>query len=312
MALLRLTYSGNIYDAAPAGTVDFPLVTKAGQNIPYLQKAHIHAYRSTDKGLTWTELTKPTDWDFDSTGTIVRLKTGLSLGDWIRVQRITPYQDLYTTFQDSSLLTAEQLNEGEKFSMYVDQELTDLSGGNWNGTTDTITIADQKRPDSTGLKSAGWIADDNHIATTGAISERLDPFVQDTRPADPPISEYRQAGKIWIDDGALQQSFWEPTARAWVNLGSSGPQGPAGTIAVGSTNTVAAGQPALVTNVGTATAAIFNFNIPQGPTGLPGSTGPAGPPGGAMTHAASPPITVSVVGTTVTYGFDITTLATLA
>ena len=282
MALLRLKYSGNVYDAAPAGTVDFPLVTPTGENIPYLQRTHIHVYKSSDKGLTWAELNRPTDWDFDSTGTIARLTAAVS-PDYVMVRRITPYEDLYTTFQDSSLLTADQLNDGELFSMYVDQELYDLDAqGFWTRPDQVITEPDQKTPDATGLKSGGWIADDDHIATTGAISERLDAYVQDTEPPDPPITEYRQAGKIWIDNGQLQIAYWEPTAGAWVNLASTGPQGPAGPVG------------------------------PAGPMGLPGPEGPQGPAGPAGNYLSDFPITMTpTAGGTTTIKFDPITLTTL-
>jgi hypothetical protein len=65
-----------------------------------------------------------------------------------------------------------------------------------------------------------------------------------------------------------------------VDSGPQGPQGPAGaagtagaaaTVAVGTTTTVSATMPALVTNAGTSNAALLNFQIPQGPAG------PAGP-----------------------------------
>lgn len=54
--------------------------------------------------------------------------------------------------------------------------------------------------------------------------------------------------------------------------GDQGPPGPAATVAVGSVTTVAAGQPATVTNSGTSSAAVFNFEIPRGEDGPPGST----------------------------------------
>ena len=49
--------------------------------------------------------------------------------------------------------------------------------------------------------------------------------------------------------------------------GSDGDDGDAATIAVGTVSTIAAGSPATVTNVGTAAAAIFDFEIPQGADG---------------------------------------------
>lgn len=49
--------------------------------------------------------------------------------------------------------------------------------------------------------------------------------------------------------------------------GDTGDDGDAATIQIGSTETVEPYQPAEVTNVGTANAAIFNFKIPKGETG---------------------------------------------
>ena len=60
---------------------------------------------------------------------------------------------------------------------------------------------------------------------------------------------------------------------------SSGGGGTAGTITIGTVTTVAAGDQATVTNVGTPEAAILNFNIPSGATGSQGATGPTGPAG---------------------------------
>ena len=62
--------------------------------------------------------------------------------------------------------------------------------------------------------------------------------------------------------------------------GSSGGGGggTAGTITIGTVTTVAAGDPATVTNVGTPEAAILNFNIPSGATGSQGATAQPEPP----------------------------------
>jgi hypothetical protein len=67
--------------------------------------------------------------------------------------------------------------------------------------------------------------------------------------------------------------------------GTQGVQGPAGTagaaatIAVGPTTTSAPGSDAQVVNVGTSSAAIFNFTIPRGATGTQGPAGSTGPAG---------------------------------
>ena len=117
-------YSGNVYQPA-AGTTTFALTSSEGNAIEYLQKAHITVSESTDNGDTWTDLARPGAWDFNAEGTAVVLTSGTEEGDWIRIKRNTPYQDRFTTFAESSLLTSSQLNTGEDFSMYVDQELSD-------------------------------------------------------------------------------------------------------------------------------------------------------------------------------------------
>jgi len=74
---------------------------------------------------------------------------------------------------------------------------------------------------------------------------------------------------------------------AWVTVagsrpgpqGATGPTGAAATISVGTVTTVAAGSPAAIINGGTANAAIFNFQIPAGPTGAAGAPGTQGTPG---------------------------------
>ena len=58
--------------------------------------------------------------------------------------------------------------------------------------------------------------------------------------------------------------------------GTNGINGTAATITVGTTTTGAPGSSASVTNIGTTTAAIFDFSIPRG---FDGATGPAGTPG---------------------------------
>ena len=61
--------------------------------------------------------------------------------------------------------------------------------------------------------------------------------------------------------------------------GSGGGAATTATIAVGTTSTGAPGTEATVTNVGTSSAAIFNFTIPQGATGTIGPIGPTGATG---------------------------------
>ena len=64
----------------------------------------------------------------------------------------------------------------------------------------------------------------------------------------------------------------EPIVGSNPSGGTPGPPGAAATIAVGTTTTLAAGSPATVVNVGTSSAAIFDFGIPEGTPGASGVT----------------------------------------
>ena len=86
------------------------------------------------------------------------------------------------------------------------------------------------------------------------------------------------------------------------NQGNQGLQGNAATIAAGTTSTGAPGTNASVTNVGTSSAAVFNFTIPRGDvgaTGATGSQGPAGLPGLFAQTADSTPVVNTAVETTI-------------
>jgi hypothetical protein len=120
------TYSGNDYTAGTAGATDFPLVSSAAKTISYLQPSHIHVYTSINQGASWTELSRPSQWDFVSSGTVARLAAGIASGTWVRVKRITPNDGTYVTFQSGSLLTAEQLNDEASSNSFVNQETSDL------------------------------------------------------------------------------------------------------------------------------------------------------------------------------------------
>ena len=59
-----------------------------------------------------------------------------------------------------------------------------------------------------------------------------------------------------------------------------GPQGEgSATVSIGTTSTLGAGVSATVANVGTSTAAVLNFGIPQGIQGATGATGSTGATG---------------------------------
>lgn len=74
--------------------------------------------------------------------------------------------------------------------------------------------------------------------------------------------------------------------------GAAGADGAAATVAVGTVTTGAAGTPASVTNVGTPTAAVLNFVIPQGQPGS-SSAGVASLGGATGAITLEPPLNVS-------------------
>ena len=124
MAQQSYEYSGVCYTAT-SGQKIFALTSTAGNSIGYLSPAHIHVRTSTDSGATWTNLNAGTDWTFADPATSIVLTTSAAASEWVNIQRKTPLDADWVNFQSGSLLTAEQLNEAETFSLYCDQELAD-------------------------------------------------------------------------------------------------------------------------------------------------------------------------------------------
>ena len=96
-----------------------------------------------------------------------------------------------------------------------------------------------------------------------------------------------------------------------VELGTPGAQGPAATIAVGTTTTLFPGAAATVVNAGTSSAAVFNFGIPAGLKGDTGNTGATGAAatiavGSTSTGAAGSSASVVNSGTSSAAVFDFT------
>lgn len=275
------TYSGNIYDSSAAGTDTFALTSSAGNSISFLQKAHIHVYLSDDDGKTWVEKARPSEWDFDATCTSVVLATGITAGQWVRVLRLTPFTNRFVDFADGSLLTAGQLDQGEDFSRYVDQELSDhllqIDGGT-GGATSFIT-EEEATKDPT---DPAWEGDES-LASAGAI-DRIYAQVLGNGLAYPGTGNKGKDGKLRIDTtGSVPKLyFWDAGTEKWIDIATQGSQGPKGdkgdaaTIAVGSTVTTAPGTDASVTNTGTTSAAVFDFEIPRGEKGPKGDKGDDG------------------------------------
>ena len=301
--LQTYTYSGNDYASVAAGTTTFALTSTSGNAITYLQRAHIHVYLSTDSGASWTEQARPADWDFNAEGTSVVLKTGIQAGECVRVRRITPILNRFVDFADGSLLTAAQLDQGEDYSRYCDQELQDAVSeidGSVVGNAVKQVIGDEPiqvdasnlqapvvsidETDSTGDPNV--LTSDTRVMSEKAIDEAFKQYVG-ALPASA-----KKLGQFRIDNtgGTPALFYWEANAStpAWVEIGTAGPPGPPGPVTPVDVdpNTVTGppGSDAAVENTGTNTDAKFKFTIPRGEPGIQGPPGPDGPPGSGVDY----------------------------
>ena len=317
------TYSGNIYKPS-AGTTEFALTSTTGNEIKYLEKSHITVSKSTDSGATWTDLARPAAWDFDSTGKKAVLVTASVAGEWIRVKRTTPYKDRYTTFQESSLLTNDQLNEGEDFSMYVDQELFDVQNQMTSEILPNVEGLITQAQAESDPDDPAW-SGDKLLGTVGAI-DRVYSNLVGKGTGYPGAGNQGKHGKLRIDhDGTTPDLFFwndDLSTPAWQQVatqGKAGTQGPKGDPPGLQT------PPTVVSNVanktdgsaGDATVTIdqdtggdlkFTFGIPIGEKGTQGNKGDAATVDVGTTTTGNPGTNASVTnaGTTSAAVFNFT------
>ena len=319
--MATFVYSGVTYTAPAVGTTEFALTSDSGNAIGYLSQDHIKVYKSTDAGVTWSQLTVTTDYTFNSQGTSIVLTAGTTAGDQIRLQRKTPLSAQWVTFSDGSVLTSNQLNQAELFSLYCDQELEDGKAGvdgtvpgeavkSVTGTapilvdnTDNQTpVIDIDETDSTGDSNA--LTSDTRVMSEKAIDDAFRQYIG----TSPTTGE--KVGQLRIDDtGAIPLIFyWDGSA--WIQTPTKGEQGATGPAGPPPGLQDPAASAATVPlegdgSLGTATAQVlqdptskdlkFLFGIPAGQTGAKGdkgddSTVPGPPPG-----LQSPPATASNV-----------------
>jgi hypothetical protein len=98
--------------------------------------------------------------------------------------------------------------------------------------------------------------------------------------------------KLASTQPALKLRISQPSLKARVLPGIPGDDGTNATIAVGTVTTLSTGSPATVVNVGTSSAAIFDFGIPQG---APGGVTPS-----ALTSVNDTNVTLTLGGTPAT------------
>ena len=144
MALVTYLYSGVNYLGPQAAGASLSLVTSGGLTIPYLEKQHVSVSvtaNPNDQTPTFTALTRPAQWDFNAAGTAVVLVSALASGSAVRIKRTTPDATVYEVFNEGSLLTAEQLNLSEQWTLYLGQESAEVSGLANANSTAALTAA---------------------------------------------------------------------------------------------------------------------------------------------------------------------------
>lgn len=149
----------------------------------------------------------------------------------VRIYRSTDISAMEAQFYPGSAIRAEDLNDNfDQLRLAIEEgrcRIPDaiynyLSLHYWSKDTETITRKDQL--------NGVWVGDlqDKKIATADAVSQRLDPYMQDSVPAPIALPGVEQPGKMWLDTQDLVQRFWDDQAKAWVTLTNSGPKGEKG------------------------------------------------------------------------------------
>ena len=105
---------------------------------------------------------------------------------------------------------------------------------------------------------------------------------------------------IYVRDPESGQFIPIPTLKG--DKGEKGDSGKAATVSLGSFSTGEVGSEVVITNTGTSEAAVFNFTIPRGETGLKGDKGDSGEAatiqiGSVTTGAAGTNASVTNAGT---------------
>ena len=293
----------------------------------YLLREHVKVYLD-DTEVAEGSAANEFQWENDKA---IKMGTAPTAAQTLTIRRETPEDKQQVPWNDGSYLIAEDLNTSDLQWLYLIQEhhdmlmrivwglepipgpgLPDDLYSFWNrlarnkdsnkGTTDekaqTIDKTDQLKGDA--VPGSVQNGEDAYVLTLGAISERLD-LVKGDGSSYPGTGNVGQLGKLRVNS-SNKLFFWDQTLAtpAWVEIigGSAGPPGAAATIAVGTTTTLAAGNPATVSNSGTSSAAVFDFGIPKGADGTDGTDGttPSVTVGTTTTGAAGTSASVTNTG----------------
>lgn len=171
MALLPLTYSGVYANGPIAAGTQFSLVTAGGLAIDYMQRSHIEvSYTATPTALSpvWTVLTS---WTFDAGGGAITLNTAISAGAVLRIRRVTPANELYQTFSGSSYLTNEQLNESDRFLLFIVQEWQEAASYSLTTSLDALNVANGALQRTGGTMTGPILLSGNPTNPAAAVSK---------------------------------------------------------------------------------------------------------------------------------------------
>lgn len=159
------------------------------------------------------------------------------------------------------------------------------------------------------------VTDDDHVATTDAIVERLDHELGSTSDAG---STWLQPGKIWIKSDTAELFYRRAEGTQWIQLDTKGDQGDIGPIgppgnngadgltpefSVGVVTASPPGSDPQVTQTGTTLQPVLNFVLPRGEEGPPGPPGTPGDGGGEILTFTAP-----LVKTGTTVSIDLLTI----
>ena len=175
----------------------------------------------------------------------------------------------------SSLNFPDSPTVGDTYQPEVGGPIWTWNGVYWDAVTTGLGPTGPTGPEG----PTGPAGTDIHFAGSVANVAALpvDATVNDAYINDEDGNLYVWNGSSWTDAGQIvgPQGGTGPQ-------GDTGPQGEAGaaaTVQISGTTTADSGTNASVVNVGTSEAAILEFTIPRGLTGLKGDTGPQGATG---------------------------------
>lgn len=167
----------------------------------------------------------------------------------VLIYRDTELSDPETVFYPGSAIRAQDLNDNFDQLRLSVQEARCSQETAADGTvqlTDAYTEADQE--------AGAWVpANDSRLATSDAITARLDTIIGDRKPQ---TVDYQQPGKTWQNTERCYSTYWNREANAWVAYVNTGPRGTTGQDGTDGKN---------------------------GETGPQGPTGPMGPQGEGLT-----------------------------